>query len=178
MPLTVSNTVNGHATKGMDYLTGLRRNERSNNSHRKVNGRIETQLVQIACSPAPKSHSGWAIRLLEDELKVVLNTAETIIREAIRKAKKQIETSQKLVYKSYIVTGTNLLIFSNFILAHAITVIAYQTIGLRYSNLSLIICAYPYVIFFYISRFFISKVDARFLLHFQFHFIQFLFSLL
>ena len=86
---TVSNTVKGYATKGMDYLKGLNRNENSNNARRKVDGRIEAHLVQIACSPAPEGHSRWTIRLLEDELKVVLDTDETISREAIRKALKK-----------------------------------------------------------------------------------------
>ena len=45
--------------------------------------------VEIACSPAPEGHSRWTIRLLEDELKVVLDTDETISREAIRKALKK-----------------------------------------------------------------------------------------
>ena len=86
---TVSNTVKGYATKGMDYLKGLNRNENSNNARRKIDGRIEAHLVQIACSPAPEGHSRWTIRLLEDELKVVLDTDETISREAIRKALKK-----------------------------------------------------------------------------------------
>ena len=73
----------------MDYLKGLNRNENSNNARRKVDGRIEAHLVQIACSPAPEGHSRWTIRLLEDELKVVLDTDETISREAIRKALKK-----------------------------------------------------------------------------------------
>ena len=42
---TVSNTVKGYATKGIDYLNGLNRNVNSNNARRKVDGRIEAHLV-------------------------------------------------------------------------------------------------------------------------------------
>ena len=42
----------------------------------------------MACGPVPEGHSRWTIRLLEDELKVVLD--EPISREAIRRTLKKI----------------------------------------------------------------------------------------
>lgn len=54
---------------------------------RKVDGRTEARIVQMACGPVPEGHSRWTIRLLEDELKVVLD--EPISREAIRRSLKK-----------------------------------------------------------------------------------------
>lgn len=84
---TVSNTVAGYATEGMDYITKLKRNVNSNNSRRKVDGRTEARIIELACSPAPEGYSHWTLRLLEDELKVVLE--EPISREAIRRTLKK-----------------------------------------------------------------------------------------
>ena len=44
-------------------------------------------IIQMACGPVPEGHSRWTIRLLEDELKVVLD--EPISREAIRRSLKK-----------------------------------------------------------------------------------------
>ena len=66
----------------------LKRSVNSDQAHRKVDGRIEARLIEIACSPAPEGHSRWTIRLLEDEMKVILD--EPISREAIRRTLKKI----------------------------------------------------------------------------------------
>ena len=84
---TVSNTVAGYAEEGIAYLTKLKRNVNSDNSRRKVDGRTEAQIIELACSPAPEGHSRWTIRLLEKELKVVLETP--VSREAVRKVLKK-----------------------------------------------------------------------------------------
>lgn len=60
----------------------------SDHARRKVDGRTEAKIVQMACGPVPEGHSRWTIRLLEDELKVVLD--EPISREAIRRTLKKI----------------------------------------------------------------------------------------
>ena len=49
------------------------------------------QIVQMACGHVPEGHSRWTIRLLEDELKIVLD--EPISREAIRRSLKKIGLS-------------------------------------------------------------------------------------
>ncbi len=43
-------------------------------------------MIGTVCGPAPKGAAKWTLRLLENELKVVL--AEPVIRETIRKALK------------------------------------------------------------------------------------------
>ena len=65
----------------------LKRNMNSDQARRKVDGRTEARLIEIACSPAPEGHSRWTIRLLEDEMKVILD--EPISREAIRRTLKK-----------------------------------------------------------------------------------------
>lgn len=64
----------------------------SNNANRKVDGRVEAKIIEIACAPVPDGHSRWTIRLLEERMKVELD--EPISREAIRRSiKKQASTS-------------------------------------------------------------------------------------
>ena len=65
----------------------LKRSVNSNQARRKVDGRIEARLIEIACSPAPEGHGRWTIRLLENEMKVILD--EPISREAIRRTLKK-----------------------------------------------------------------------------------------
>ena len=72
-----------YAEKGLDETLTLKRSPNSDNARRKVDGRVEAKIVQMACGPAPEGHSRWTIRLLEEELKVVLD--EPISREAIRR---------------------------------------------------------------------------------------------
>ena len=77
---TVSNTVAGYAEKGIEYLTSLKRNVNSNNSRRKVDGRTEARIIELACSPAPEGHSRWTLRLLEDECKYAACSIADILR--------------------------------------------------------------------------------------------------
>ena len=85
---TIASTIKSYAEKGLDETLKLKRSVNSNNARRKVDGRTEAKIVQMACGPVPEGHSRWTIRLLEDELKVVLD--EPISREAIRRSLKKI----------------------------------------------------------------------------------------
>lgn len=84
----ISSTIKLYAEKGLEETLKLKRSVNSDNARRKVDGRIEAKIVQMACGPVPEGHSRWTIRLLEDELKVVLD--EPISREAIRRTLKKI----------------------------------------------------------------------------------------
>lgn len=91
---TVTNTVTKYIDGGIDAVTEFKRNINSDNARRKVDGRTEARLIELACGPVPEGHSRWTIRLLEKEAKVILETP--VGREAIRNAlKKQTSTSQK-----------------------------------------------------------------------------------
>ena len=98
---TVANTVSKYTNGCISAVTEFKRNINSDNARRKVDGRAEAQLIELACGPVPEGHSRWTIRLLEKESKVILETP--VSREAIRNAlKKTTSTSQKrlLVYPS------------------------------------------------------------------------------
>ena len=84
---TITNTVKLYSTKGIDGIVTLQRNINSDNAKRKLDGRAEARLIEIACSPAPEGHSRWTIRLLEKESKAILETP--VGREAIRNALKK-----------------------------------------------------------------------------------------
>ena len=85
---TIASTVKQYVEKGMDETLKLKRSVNSDHTRRKVDGHTEAKIVQMACGPVPEGHSRWTIRLLEDELKVVLD--EPISREAIRRTLKKI----------------------------------------------------------------------------------------
>ena len=84
---TVTNTVTKYMNGGVEAVTEFKRSINSDNARRKVDGRAEARLIELACGPVPEGHSRWTIRLLEEESKVVLETP--VGREAIRNALKK-----------------------------------------------------------------------------------------
>ena len=84
---TVANTVIKYINGGVSAVTEFKRNVNSDNARRKVDGRTEARLIELACGPVPEGHSRWTIRLLEEESKVILETP--VSREAIRIALKK-----------------------------------------------------------------------------------------
>lgn len=84
---TVAAIIKNFSTGGIDAALARKRSINSDQARRKVDGRTEAKLIEIACGPAPEGHSRWTIRLLEDEMKVTLE--EPISREAIRRALKK-----------------------------------------------------------------------------------------
>lgn len=84
---TVAAVVKTFAEGGIDAVLARKRNVNSDQARRKVDGRTEARLIEVACSPAPEGHSRWTIRLLEDEMKIILD--EPISREAIRRTLKK-----------------------------------------------------------------------------------------
>lgn len=84
---TIAKVVKTYADGGIDAVFVRKRSINSDNARRKVDGRVEAKLIEVACSPAPEGHSRWTIRLLEDKMKVLLD--EPISREAIRRALKK-----------------------------------------------------------------------------------------
>lgn len=71
----------------IDAVTEFKRSINSDNARRKVDGRTEARLIELACDPVPEGHSRWTIRLLEEESKVILETP--VGREAIRNTLKK-----------------------------------------------------------------------------------------
>lgn len=85
--VSVTNTVAKYINGGIDAVTELKRSINSDNARRKIDGRAEAQLIELACGPVPEGHSRWTIRLLEKESKVILETP--VGREAIRNVLKK-----------------------------------------------------------------------------------------
>lgn len=84
---TITNTVKLFHNKGIDGLLSLKRNVNSDQARRKLDGRAEARLIEIACSPAPEGHSRWTLRLLEEHGKIVLDTpvGKNAIGRALKK---------------------------------------------------------------------------------------------
>lgn len=84
---TIAKTVKLFASGGIDEVLKINRNINSDHARRKVDGRTEAKIIEIACGPVPDGHARWTIRLLEDRMKMELD--EPISREAIRRALKK-----------------------------------------------------------------------------------------
>lgn len=84
---TITNVVRKFVNEGLDATIKLKRSINSDNAQRKVDGRVEAKLLEVACGPVPKGHSRWTLRLLEAQMKIILD--EPISREAIRRTLKK-----------------------------------------------------------------------------------------
>lgn len=84
---TVSNVISAFCKEGLDAVLTFKRSVNSDQARRKVDGRAEAVITALACGPAPEGHSRWTIRLLEKELKVLLD--EPVGRETIRRTLKK-----------------------------------------------------------------------------------------
>lgn len=84
---TVSNVVHLYVTEGFDSVILLKRNVNSDHAKRKVDGRAEARLIELACSPAPEGHARWTLRLLEEKSKVILDVP--VGKDAIGRAFKK-----------------------------------------------------------------------------------------
>lgn len=70
---TVTNTIQKYVSGGIDKVIKYNRNVNSNHARRKVDGRTEARIIEIACSPAPEGHSRWTLRLLEERCRMELD---------------------------------------------------------------------------------------------------------
>lgn len=80
---TIATVVKTYAQDGLEEVLKLK----PDNARRKVDGRMEAQIVEIACEPAPDGHSRWIIRLLEEQAKIEFD--EPVSRESIRRSLKK-----------------------------------------------------------------------------------------
>lgn len=84
---TVTNIVKLYTEEGIESVITMKRSINSDNSMRKLDGRAEAHIIEIACSPAPEGHSRWTLRLLEEQAKIVLDTpvGKNAIGRALKK---------------------------------------------------------------------------------------------
>ena len=66
---TVSNIVAAYVRGGIPAIIKINRNPRQN-AKRKIDGRLEAELIRIACGPAPEGRARWTLRLLEKQVRL------------------------------------------------------------------------------------------------------------
>lgn len=83
----VSVLLKNYVEQGLDAAIAYKRNPNSDNTRRKVDGRIEAKIIQIACGPVPEGHARWTLRLLEKQMKIELDIPIGVnaIRRALKK---------------------------------------------------------------------------------------------
>ena len=86
-PATITNIVQPYVRNGIKDIIRYNISPNSSAALRKVDGRAEAHLIQMACSPAPEGHSRWTLRLLEEKARIELDVP--VGREAIRQALKK-----------------------------------------------------------------------------------------
>lgn len=84
---TIAKVAKLYGSGGIDAVLVTNRNVNSDNARRKVDGRVEAHIIEIACGPVPEDHSRWTIRLLEEHMKIEFD--ESISREDIRRSLKK-----------------------------------------------------------------------------------------
>ncbi len=82
------------ATVGNNEVLSYNLSTNSDNAKRKVDGRAEARIIELATSAPPKGHANWTLVLLEEASKIVLETP--VSRETIRRTlKKRSKATQK-----------------------------------------------------------------------------------
>ena len=103
--LTVIQTAAKFSRGGLKEALSSKRSANSDNARRKLDGRAEAKIIEIATGPAPEGHARWTLRLLEKECKVVLETpvSKSTIGRALKKrfeAAQDYEDPLRIRYKT------------------------------------------------------------------------------
>lgn len=86
-PATITNIIQSYVRNGITNIVRYNINPNSSAALRKMDGRTEARIIQMACSPAPEGHSRWTLRLLEEKARVELDVpvGRETIRETLKK---------------------------------------------------------------------------------------------
>jgi transposase len=84
---TVRTIITTFTREGLESVLSMKRSINSDNSNRKVDGRAEARLVDLATGPVPEGHARWTLRLLAEESKLVLEAP--VGKDAIARALKK-----------------------------------------------------------------------------------------
>lgn len=84
---TVGNILKDYSDGGIDKVLNYSRNSNSDHARRKLDGRGEAKVIEIACGPVPEGHSRWTLRLLEEKCRFELETpvSKDTIGRALKK---------------------------------------------------------------------------------------------
>ena len=86
-PATITNIVKSYVKNGITEIIRYNISPNSSAALRKVDGRAEAHIIQMACSPAPEGHSRWTLQLLEEKARIELDVP--VGRETIRRTLKK-----------------------------------------------------------------------------------------
>ncbi|WP_286153368.1 helix-turn-helix domain-containing protein [Sporofaciens musculi] len=86
-PATITNIVQSYVTNGIMDIVRYKISPNSSAALRKIDGRTEARIIQMACGPVPEGHSRWTLRLLEEKARVELDipVGRETIRETLKK---------------------------------------------------------------------------------------------
>lgn len=90
-PATITNIIQSYVKNGIRDIIRYKISPNSSAALRKVDGRAEARIVQMACSPAPEGHSRWTLQLLEEKARIELDVP--VGRETIRRTLKKMNCS-------------------------------------------------------------------------------------
>lgn len=86
-PSTITNLIQSYVKNGIKDIIRYNISPNSSAALRKVDGRTEAHIIQMACGPVPEGHSRWTLRLLEEKVRVELGIP--IGKDAIRQTLKK-----------------------------------------------------------------------------------------
>ncbi len=81
-PATITNIIRAYVKNGITDIIRYNISPNSSAARRKIDGRAEARLIQMACGPAPEGHSRWTLQLLEEKARIELDLP--VGRETIR----------------------------------------------------------------------------------------------
>ena len=86
-PATITNIIQSYVKNGITNIVRYNISPNSSAALRKMDGRAEARIIQMACGPVPEGHSRWTIRLLEEKARVELDVpvGRETIRETLKK---------------------------------------------------------------------------------------------
>ena len=76
-----------------DGLDGALKDRVQAHRYRKLDERAEAHLIALACSPAPKGHDHWELRLLADRM-IELGVVDSLSHETVRLHLKKTSSSR------------------------------------------------------------------------------------
>ncbi len=86
-PATITNIVQSYVKNGITDIVRYNINPNSSAARRKVDGRTEAHIIQMACGSVPDGHSRWTLRLLEEKVRIELDIliGKDTIRQVLKK---------------------------------------------------------------------------------------------
>ena len=84
---TVERTRKKFCTQGLDCAIH-RKTRKDKGQPVKIDGRVEAQIIKIACSSTPNNEPVWTLRMIADQV-VKLEVIESIAHESVRRTLKK-----------------------------------------------------------------------------------------